>query len=317
MMARNPLAKQPELPGAVPGDAPAVRRQIISFLDGFSIEIMPRAAVQMASARDHLQPETKVYVTFVSGSDFADVIATAKRLRQEGFNPVPHFAARGIASREQFEEQLKRVCTEAGVDEVLVIGGDLGKPVGQFHCSMQLLETGLLDKYGIRRIGVAGHPEGNRDIGEAGLGEALAQKNDFARRTEAEIYIMTQFCFEPAAIIAWDKTIRTQGNKLPIHVGVPGTTTVKSLIGYARTCGIGPSLRVLTRNLDNVAKLARISTPDRLVTELARYKAADSGCGIRQAHFYPFGALARTARWLDAVRHGNFTMRTDGKGFTV
>jgi hypothetical protein len=151
MMALNPPAKQPELPGAVPGDAPTMKRQIISFLEGFSIEIMPRAAVQMASIRDHLQPETKAYVTFVPGSDFADVITTAKRLRQEGFNPVPHFVARGIASREQFEEQLKRVCTKAGVDEVLVIGGDLGNflrtlalPEAAEHWSLTTLREKLI-----------------------------------------------------------------------------------------------------------------------------------------------------------------------------
>jgi hypothetical protein len=34
-------------------------------------------------------------------------------------------------------------------------------------------------------------------------------------------------------------------------------------------------------------------------------------------HFYPFGGLARTARWIEAIRAGAFTLHEDGLGFAV
>ena len=70
---------------------------------------------------------------------------------------------------------------------------------------MQLLETGLFDRYGFTSIGVAGHPEGSPDIPDAALKQALAWKNGFAERTAAQLYITTQFCFDAAPVIAWDK----------------------------------------------------------------------------------------------------------------
>jgi methylenetetrahydrofolate reductase (NADPH) len=34
-------------------------------------------------------------------------------------------------------------------------------------------------------------------------------------------------------------------------------------------------------------------------------------------HVYPLGGLRRSAKWSYAVADGRFTMKKDGKGFTV
>ena len=141
----------------------------------FSLETTPGSAAKIPDFREHVRPGTTVYITFLPGSDFADTIAVARRLRDEGFNPVPHFAARSIASRDVFESNLKRVVEEAGVRQVLLIGGAIPYPLGEFSDSMQLLSTGLFDKYGIRKIGVAGHPEGSPDIPEEAVKQAVGK----------------------------------------------------------------------------------------------------------------------------------------------
>jgi methylenetetrahydrofolate reductase (NADPH) len=212
---------------------------------------------------------------------------------------------------------LKRLQGEAAVTHVLVLAGALDEPLGDFETSMQLLETGLFDKHGITRIGVAGHPEGSSDISPEDLKAALDWKNAFAQRSDAAVYIATQFCFQAAPIIAWDQAIRTQGNTLPIQIGVPGLATLKTLINHAKACGIGPSMRFLTRQARNMAKLMTLSTPDRLLLDLARYKASDPDCGIRGIHVYPLGGLKTSALWTYAVAEGAFTLRPDAKGFTV
>ena len=299
------------------GTGPSVRQWIIDLLSGFTTETTPGAAGKIADYRAHLRPDATVSVTFLPGSDFADTVAVATRLRREGFNPVPHLAARSIPSRAFLEESLARLVGDAGVDQALLIGGGLDRPLGEFSDTMQLLDTGLFDKHGIARLGVAGHPEGSPDIADAQVRAALAWKNAFAERTGASLYVVTQFCFEAAPVIAWDKRIQAEGNRLPVHVGLPGLATLKALIGHARACGVGPSMRYLTRQARNVAKLLTVSAPDRLVTALATYRATDPGCGIRGVHLYPLGGLKKSARWAQAVVDGRFEMREDGEGFEV
>ena len=305
----------PPVPHA--GAGPPVRQWIIDLLSGFTTETTPGAAGKIADYRAHLRPGATVSVTFLPGSDFADTVAVATRLRREGFNPVPHLAARSVPSRAFLEEGLARLVGDAGVDQVLLIGGGLDRPLGEFSDTMQLLDTGLFDRYGIARLGVAGHPEGSPDIADAQIRTALAWKNAFAERTGASLYVVTQFCFEAAPVIAWDKRIQAEGNRLPVHVGLPGLATLKALIGHARACGVGPSMRYLTRQARNVAKLLAVSAPDRLVTALATYRATDPGCGIRGVHLYPLGGLKKSARWAQAVVDGRFEMREDGEGFEV
>ena len=212
------------------------KREILDFVDGFTIETTPGSALKIPDYRDHLRPGATVSVTFLPGSDFADTVTTAKRLKDEGFKPAPHFAARSIPSRAAFEANLKRLQDEVGVEEVVALGGAVNTPVGAYESSMQLLDTGLFDKYGVKRIGLAGHPEGSPDISDKGLAEALTWKNAFAERSDAEFYLATQFCFEAAPIIAWDRAIRDAGNRLPIHIGIPGLATLKTLIlSYSRS----------------------------------------------------------------------------------
>ena len=305
----------PSVPHA--GAGPPVRQWIIDLLSGFTTETTPGAAGKIADYRAHLRPGATVSVTFLPGSDFADTVAVATRLRREGFNPVPHLAARSIPSRAFLEEGLARLVGDAGVDQALLIGGGLDRPLGEFSDTMQLLDTGLFDRYGIARLGVAGHPEGSPDIADAQIRTALAWKNAFAERTGASLYVVTQFCFEAAPVIAWDKRIQAEGNRLPVHVGLPGLATLKALIGHARACGVGPSMRYLTRQARNIAKLLTVSAPDRLVTALATYRATDPGCGIHGVHLYPLGGLKKSARWAQAVVDGRFEMREDGEGFEV
>lgn len=293
------------------------REEVMKFMEGFSLETTPGSAAKVPDFREHVRPGTDVYITFLPGSSFDDTVAVARRLRDEGFNPVPHFAARSITNRDVLETNLRRVVEEAGVNHVLLIGGAVPQPLGEFADTMQLLSTGLFDRYGIRKIGVAGHPEGSPDIPELAVKQALAWKNDFASRTAASMYIVTQFCFEADPIIAWDRRIQAEGNKLPIHIGIPGLATVKTLMAHAKACGIGPSMRFISRQAMNVAKLLTVSAPDTLVAKLASYQATDPKCGITGVHMYPLGGLKKSAQWSYAVLDGRFEFNANGHGFTA
>ena len=104
-------------------DAALRKQRVIDFLTGFTVETTPGAAAKTADYRDHLRQGAVVAVTFLPGSDFADTIATARRLKDEGFEPAPHFAARSVPSRDALEDYLKRLQGEVGVTQVVALGG--------------------------------------------------------------------------------------------------------------------------------------------------------------------------------------------------
>lgn len=292
-------------------------QNILKFLENTSVEVTPGGAKKIEDFRTILRPGTTVFVTFLPGSDFADTLATVKRLYAEGMKPVPHFAARSIPSKAFFEENLKIMQAECQVDEALLIGGGVTNPVGEFSSSMEVLRTDLFQKYGIRKLGVAGHPEGSPDIPPAEVTKALLEKNAYAKEHGIDMYITTQFCFEAEPIIEWDKRIQAEGNTLPIHIGIPGLATIKTLLAHATACGIGPSMRIITRQAANIAKLMTTRMPDKITRDLANYQANDPKCGITQCHLYPLGGMAKSAKWLYAVQDGKFNLTDEGFDVTV
>ena len=286
--------------------------QIIDFMSTTTLEVTPGGAAKIDDFREVLRDNQIVYVTFLPGSDFRDTVTTVKKLKDQGMRPVPHFAARSIPSKAFFEENLKMLTAETGVEEALLIGGGVDNPVGEFTESMQILRLGLFEKYGIKSLGVAGHPEGSPDIPEAEVVRAMLDKNAYAKQSPMHFYIATQFCFEAEPLIAWDRKIRAEGNELPIHIGIPGLATIKTLMKHAQACGIGNSMRFIAKQARNVAKLMSVSEPDKLIRDLAIYKATDPSCGIVQSHLYPLGGLKKSAAWLYAVQDGNFELNKKG-----
>jgi methylenetetrahydrofolate reductase (NADPH) len=282
----------------------------------WSIEVTPTGAAKIDSFRDCLAPGTTVNVTFLPGSDPHDTIAVAERLFNDGMRPVPHLAARSLKDKDQLDALLSAYTSRCGVEEVLIIGGGVDKPVGGFSASMDVLQTGLIQKYGIRSIGVAGHPEGSPDISDDEIIEALAAKNDFAVREGLDLYIETQFCFEADIVLDWEKRVRGAGNKLPIRIGIPGPATIKTLFRFAQISGIGPSMRFIAKQAKNVAKLMTVQSPHLLITGLAQGMAADEECLIKHFHFYPFGGFARTAAYAGAIADGRIKALPKG-GFDV
>ncbi len=298
-------------------DPVGLESSIAELMTGFSVETTPGAADKIPDYRAHLGPGTRVFITFLAGSDFDRTIATAVRLRREGFEPVPHLAARSIPDRRFLERNLRRLVDEAGVQEVLAIAGAVAEPLGEFSDSMQMLETGLLDQFGIHRIGVAGHPEGSPDISDEAVNRAAAWKNAFAQRSDAKLYVVTQFCFEAEPIIAWEQRLRAAGIRLPLHIGLPGLATIKSLLSHAKACGVGPSMSFLARQARNVTRLLTVSAPDRLVCALAAHRASTPDCLIAGTHMYPLGGLKKSARWSYGTVNGQLAMNARGDGFQV
>ncbi len=274
------------------------------LIRGYSVETTPGAAAKIPDYRYILPAGTSVYVTLLPGSTIDDTISICIRLASEGFNPVPHYAARQISNRNKIASSLQRFRDEAGGNQVLVLAGSSASPVGEYENSMQLLETGLFDEMGISKIGVAGHPEGSPDITSQELEDALRWKNQFAQRTDARMYIVTQFCFESQAVIEWERQLTVLDNTLPVHIGIPGVATIGTLIKHAAACGIGPSMNFLKKQARSAARLLQNSTPEQLLRELAQHQCEKPDTMIRKLHVYPLGGLRKSVEWLERFDSG-------------
>ena len=121
------------------------------------------------------------------------------------------------------------------------------------------------------------------------------------------MYLATQFFFEAKSLIDWEKHLNQLGNTLPIHAGIPGPASIKILINYARSCGIGNSLRFITKQAFNLTKLATLSTPDKLMYDLADYITTNKKTKLNKIHFYAFGGMKKTSEWLNNLENSNFT----------
>ena len=220
-------------------------------------------------------PKVKdVYITLLPGEDFRQVVNKAKELANLGFNPVPHFPARSIKNLNNLKDYVKR-CKDDGVKQALVIGGS-AQPIGDFHCSLQLLETGLFEGF---RIGIAGHPDGSPDISDSDLEKAMEDKKPYAD------YIVTQWLMEPEPII---KFVSKQ--TIPVHVGITGPMKISSLLKFANTIGAKNSINFIKSNLGKTLDLLRPKDPNDLIEKV---KSVTSNF-----HIYTFGGLKETNTWL-------------------
>ncbi len=278
----------------------------LSALAGYSIEVMPRTAAAIPDFRALLPEGTRVYIAHIDGTPIEDMVATAARLAAQGFAVMPHFPARSIADAATLGDWVARYQGEAGVTEGLILAGGIPEPRGTFHSSMQLLETGVFDRAGFTRLHVAGHPEGSRDIDPDGSDRAVMQalrwKQGFAQRSDAQMALVTQFAFEAAPILAWGRRLRDEGIDLPVHLGIAGPAKLQTLIRFAVTCGVGPSLKVLQKRARDVSKLMLPYEPNDLIAEITRARAAEPDLPIAQLHLFPLGGIPAAAAW--AARHG-------------
>ena len=280
--------------------APATKSgDIEAFLTGYSIEVMPRTAEKIEDFRTLLPNGTRVYIAHIDGTPIEEMVATAKRIVGEGYTVMPHFPARIIKDKQTLTDWVARY-RDVGVHQGLLLAGGVAEPAGDFHSSMQLLESGAFD--GFDRLHVAGHPEGNKDIDPDGsdrmVMEAARWKSAFTERTDAQMAMATQFCFDAAPVIDWVNRLQAEGIKLPVHIGIAGPAKLQTLIKFAIACGVGPSLKVLQKRAMDVTKLLLPYEPTDVVAALAAHKATNPSFGIEQVHFFPLGGIKTNAQWV-------------------
>jgi methylenetetrahydrofolate reductase (NADPH) len=293
-----------------------LRKAIAAFLSDYSIECTPHDEGKLDEIRATVPPGTAVYVAHPPGVPIEDIVKLAGKIQKLGFRATPHIIARKLESRGQLEQALAAL-QGLGVDHALCVAGDITAAQPAFDSSLEVLETGLFSKYGFREIGVAGHPEGSKAIGEERVEKALRGKAAFAKQADFKVYFATQFGFDPEPFIDWEAATNAKGITMPIHVGMPGPASLRQLAKFAMLCGVGASMRILTSRTSAMVNLLSTQAPDEMVTALARHRATHPDSRMKKVHFFAFGGVVKTARWANAVASQRFVLNKEATGFRV
>ena len=277
------------------------------LISGYSIEVIPKTVAKIESFAEILPKDTRVYIAHLKNEDITPMVAAAKRLNNEGFVVMPHIPARMIKDQAMLNDWISMYQNEAGIDEALLMAGGSPEPLGDYDSSIQLIESGLFDKAGFKRLHIAGHPEGNKDIdpdgGNKNVSEALSWKQEFFNRTDAAMAIATQFCFDADVVKNWADNIKEDGIDIPIHIGIAGPAKLQTLLKFSVECGIGSSMKILTKRAKDITKLLLPYKPTQILKDLAEYKAKDPEFNIEKVHFFPFGGIKQTSDWLEEVQN--------------
>jgi len=294
---------------------PDTIRRITNFLRGFSLEATRPKAADAQALKTEAPAGTRIYLSALPTRPLDELADQAAVIRAAGLEPVPHIAARNLQSRDDIARLLARLRDEAQVTHLLVIGGDRSDAAGPFATSLDLIESGLLQRYGIVHVGIAGHPEGHPRVSTDVLDRALRAKIDAAEQSGLRADIVTQFSFDGETIIAWVRRLRAYGIENPVRIGLAGPTNLTTLLRYAQRCGVKASAGALARHAGLMKHLFGVSAPDGLVRSLAD-AAAHGALGEVAGHFFSFGGIGATARWTARAAQGRISLEGD-TGFSV
>lgn len=275
----------------------------MGLLHDFSLEMTAKNMAGLEEARLLIPPGTRVNVTYLGNEDLSIRLSAAAAVAQWGFRPVPHIAARRLESRSHLREFLGALQTNGTVASVFLVGGDPPQPIGPYSNSAQVIETGLLEEFGVKDVSIAGHPEGHPDVAEDALWGALTAKAAALNARDMPGTIVAQYSFDADAVIAWIEQVRARGIELPIRVGLPGPVGFKRLLGFACRLGVGSSASSARRYGFSVYNLLNAGYLEGLIRELTT-RLDPSVHGVVKAHFYTFNSMTATSEWIRTYQAG-------------
>jgi methylenetetrahydrofolate reductase (NADPH) len=272
-----------------------------TLLNDFSMEMTGKDAGKLDDARHAIPPGTRINVTFLENEEPRMRLDAARAVLRGGFVPVPHLSARRIRSQEMLEEYLGALAAEGASANVLVVAGDPPAPLGPYEDALAVIESGLLQRHGVRHVGVSGYPEGHPAIADTVLWSALERKAAVLASLGLPGTVITQFGFDVDSVLKWLEAVRARGIELPVRVGVPGPAGVRRLLSYASRFGVGTSAGIARKYGFSITNLMGTAGPDRFIRALGEgYDPRRHG--EVKLHFYTFGGLAATSDWIAQFR---------------
>lgn len=262
-----------------------------------SIELTSGVA-SIESARGLLPVGMPVFVPSLPRRPVMGNLQTLRLLKQSGFEPIPHLAARRLTSREELQEFVDRAVQDAGVRKILLIGGDVDRSNGPFANAEEVLRSGMLQDAGLVAVGIAAYPEPHPRITESELEHSLATKIELLTRSRLKPFVVTQFSLDPDKPVVCCERLGQKFPNLPLFVGIPGPTSIAKLLKYATFCGVGASLRALQGIGLKATRIGNPAVADQQIRALAKHCIKHSRSPVRGVHLFSFGGFRESARWI-------------------
>ena len=283
------------------------RHAALDLIDGFSLEMTGKDVSGLREARHAIPAGTRINVTFLGNEDLDMRVTASQAVKEMGFVPVPHISARRLKSRDQLEQFLGRLQEVGATENVFAVGGDPAEPEGPYPDALSVIRSGILQKYGVREVGIAGYPEGHPDIAEDVLVQHLRDKSAALQEQGLDAVVLTQFAFDTDPVMAWMKRVRGAGIDSQIRIGTPGPAGIRRLIGFARRFGVGANAMIVKKYGFSLTNLMGAAGPDTFVDDLSALLAQEPSSGDVKLHFYTFGGLLAASEWarryVSALEH--------------
>ena len=264
------------------------------FLSRPRFEVIPAKGTEAAVA-EWVPAGMTVTVTASPVKGLEPTIELAEKLAARGYQVVPHLAARSVASEAHLAEIVARL-QACGVSDVFVPGGDASHPAGPFDGALPLLERlAELDRP-FSRIGITGYPESHPKIHDVITIQAMWDKRKYAT------YIVSNVCFDAAALGRWIQRIRARGVTLPLYMGLAGPAERTRLLRMAAVAGASESARFITRHPGWILRFWMPGgySPDRLLDRAAPVITAPDA-GVAGLHLFTFNQLQSAEQWRRAA----------------
>ena len=258
------------------------RKTTSSDLD-WTLEIVPTHADQIDQLTGLVE---EIFITMIPGTDERKVLESITKVKAAGFRSVPHLAARSFADARQLGNFCDGLRDHA-VDKVLIIAGGLSSPEGSYTNTMDVLQSKAFQKAGVSTVTLAGHPEGNPV--DSAVDQSLRDKLTFLRDQGTKAEIVTQWSFSPEKVSAYLSKIKADDPHITVRIGAPGPATLKTLLKYAKICGVTAVAEVFKKQGFSLGRLLTNNNPSKFVQKVD---------GSRSFHLYPFGGLEKSAQWL-------------------
>jgi methylenetetrahydrofolate reductase (NADPH) len=253
-------------------------------------EVLPTASI-LEQVVSHVPSGRTVTVTASPSKGLEASLALAEQLARQGYDVVPHLAARMISGHSELAEIVDRL-VPLGIRTIFVPAGDADPPAGEYRAALDVLEGLNVLGHPFPEIGVTGYPESHPSIGDDVAVQAMWDKRLHAT------HVVSNLTFDPALLRTWIKRMRARGITMPLLVGLPGPVDRTKLLSMATKIGVGESTKFLAKHKGTFARIAAPGgySPERFLENCSPTLAEPSSL-VSGLHLYTFNQVAQTEQW--------------------
>jgi methylenetetrahydrofolate reductase (NADPH) len=262
--------------------AESLAQTIMHLARNASVEINVQDIGHLEASRAFLPSGKRMYVSHLPRQSWHETGLACRAVRDAGFDPVPHIPARLLTDAASLDRLLGELVHHAQVREILLIAGDYPRALGPYSTVVEVLRSGLLDKHGLRRVSLAGHPEGHPKVPLDEIRRAELEKAALACEAGLDVTLLTQFFFEPAPFLRWARDMRSRNAHARLVAGLagPASITAVQIRDAMRSGPVDPGPRRSTLVADETgdrprtgSRIARIGIGVRQRTKSLRWRA--------------------------------------------